>query len=402
MPDVNLMPLRFSSLIEHLRPADLLDIAIVAMLLYVIFIWLRDRASRSLAIVTAAAVLLFLLARWLDLYLTTMLFHYGMVGLVLAMVVIFQHDIRHGFERLTSSRWFRTTSDQESSSQIVDTLAGAVSAMAEQSIGALLVFPGSQPLNRHIRGGVPVDAKISEQLLISIFYPKSPGHDGAVLIERNRIIWLGLHLPLTTQVDKVHDCGTRHAAALGLAECCDAMIVAVSEERGTITIAYDGQMTVVEPAELTDRLRRHLGSSTKSGPSVRGKRWSEWLTKLAAIVVAVMLWFLFAYHTDTIQRTFVVPIEFRNMPAELEIEQPKPTYAQLTLSGSKPAFTLLDPTTLAISLEVENTNQGRVIRWPTKSNLTSIPKELQIENIVPDEIVVSLRPKANGPAATGN
>jgi len=105
---------------------------------------------------------------------------------------------------------------------------------------------GWRPLDRHIHGGVPVDAEISQPLLLSIFHPKSPGHDGAILIENDRITSLGVHLPLTKQVDKVHDCGTRHAAALGLAEGCDAFVVAVSEERGTITIVQDGELTEVE------------------------------------------------------------------------------------------------------------------------------------------------------------
>ncbi len=380
-------------LMTHLRIADVLDIAVTSVLLYLAFVCLRDRASRSLGLAVFGLVTMFLLSRWLEMYLTTMLFRYGIVGMLLAIVVVFQQDIRHGFEQLASSRWLFRSSTVEPSRESTDTIVEAVATMAEQRIGALLVFPGRQPLDRHLRGGVHVDAKISQSLLLSIFYPDSPGHDGAVLIDENRIVWLGLHLPLTTQVHKVHDCGTRHAAALGLAECCDALAIAVSEERGTITIAQHGSLAIVELTELADQLRQHFSSQKAPIQPKHNHRLSELATRIAAVVAAVALWFGFAYHTDTIQRTFVVPVEYRNLPSGLEIEEPKPTYVEATLSGPEQAFALLTPATIAVSLKIDGAQGTRVFRWPTATNLTNVPNELAVESISPDVIVVSLRPK---------
>ncbi len=386
---------QLNELIESIRVADLLDIAIVASLLYLTFVWLRDRASRSLGIVACVLGVIFLLARWLDLYLTTMAFHYGSVGMLIAMVVVFQHDLRHGFERLASSRWFRRSHADLPCGKIVDTITEAVADMAENRIGALIIFPGREPLERHVRGGIDVDGKISQQLLLSIFHPKSPGHDGAVLITQNRIAQLGLHLPLTTQLSQIHDGGTRHAAALGLAECSDAIALVVSEERGTISLARDSTLTVIESTDVAEHLRAYFCEQSGNGCQNRESRRVDWLTKLAAVLSAVTLWLLFAYHTDTIQRTLVVPIEYRNLPATLEIDVPKPTHAEVTLSGSEPAFAVLNPRELAVSLEVKDVDGRRVLSWQTEPNLVNVPKELHIQNMSPETVIVTLREKPN-------
>ncbi len=390
------MPTLNDNLLEQVRFADVLDIAVVSVLLYIVLVWLRNRASRSLGLVSVALVLLFAIARWLDLYLTTMVFHYGTVGIMLAMVVVFQHDIRHGLERLASSRWFRLTATDDPPRRLVDTIAESIAEMAQERIGALIVFPGREPLDRFLRGGVPVDAMFSQQLLLSIFHPKSPGHDGAILIECNRIAMLGVHLPLTTQVDKVHDCGTRHAAALGLAECCDALIIAVSEERGTVTVAQNGNLTEVDPANLAVQLRRYFDSQNGVVDTNMEHRLADWATRFTALAAAISLWFAFAFHTDVVQRTYVVPIEFRNLPVDFEIDQPQPSYVEATLSGPEQAFAMLDPARLAVSLEIGEEQDKYVFRWKTAETLKNVPTELTIESITPAEIVVGLRPKRSG------
>tara|TARA_R110002049_G_scaffold4601_4_gene31886 strand:- start:127047 stop:128222 length:1176 start_codon:yes stop_codon:yes gene_type:complete len=381
------------SLIDQVRFADVLDILIVAGLLYVAIVWLKNRASRSLALVAGGLTLIFVLARSLNLYLTGMAFHYGLVGTVLAMVVVFQHDIRHGFERLASARWFRSTPTDSLTRRIVDTITEAVDEMAQKRIGALIVFGGKQPLDRHIHGGVQVDAKISLPLLLSIFNPDSPGHDGAVLIERDRIAFLGVHLPLTIQVAKGHAHGTRHAAALGLSECCDAIIVAVSEERGTITVAENGELTVIEAADLPDRLARYVDHRHDQLGRTRQHRVSDGLSGIAAFAVAIVLWFTFAYHTDVVQRTFLVPIEYRNLSNDLEFAEPKPSYVEVTLSGPEQAFVLLDLNSVSVSFDLKKSAEQRIYRLQTASNLTNIPDELMVVATAPSEVLAITRQK---------
>lgn len=397
------MPAFFEDLSAQVRVADLLDIGIIATLLYVTFVWMRDRASRSFAVITTLLAGVFCLARWLDLYMTTMVFHYGLVGVLLALVVVFQQDIRRGIESFTSSPWLSRSRIDQPTHEAIDVLSEAVAEMARERIGALLVFPGREPLGRHLRGGVPVDADLSKPLLLSIFHPKSPGHDGAVRIERNRVAELGLHLPLTTQVAKAAHAGTRHAAALGLSECSDALVIAVSEERGTISLARSGELSIVEPANLVEHLRRYFDTQAVDGDRRRRASF-DIKTKLAALAVATGLWFLFAYQPDTIQRTFVAPIEYRNLPKGWEISQPKPTHVEVTLSGSEPAFALLNPSAMTVSLEVRRGDQAQVMRLPTEPNLENIPPELRVDRVQPASVVVRFRekPRREGPQESAN
>lgn len=382
---------------EHVRPADFLDVALVSIFIYGIFVWLRERASRALGQVALLLIGVFLLARWLEMYLTTMVFHFGAVGILLALVLVFQNDIRLGFERLSSSPWFHPSQAGDSLLTPVGTIIESVIQMSRQRTGALIVFPGNQPLDRHLRGGVAVDAEISLPLLLSIFHAESPGHDGAVLINGNRIGHLGLYLPLTMRVAKLTYGGTRHAAALGLAECCDATVIVVSEERGTISIARQGELQMVGPEELADRLHHCLGGPSGAAQLPLQSRLADLGTKLAAVVCALTIWFLFAYRTDTIQRTFVVPIEYRNLPEGWEILDPKPTYAEITLSGAEPTFSMLDPAAFALSLEiargdVRDGEQGIAV-WETEPNLKNVPKELTLEDVVPRTVRVNIRKK---------
>lgn len=381
----------FQELQNQFRWADALDIAIVSVLLYMTLTWFRERASRSLAVVFLTLVTLFLLARWLEMYLLTRLFQLGFVGIIVVLVIVFQHDIRYGFERLASLAWFRRRSAQNPSNEVVSTLSQALQHLASERIGALLVFPGSEPLDRHVRGGVPVDAEVSLPLLLSIFHPLTPGHDGAVLIREERISQLGLHLPLSTNLSEVHGGGTRHAAALGLSECCDALIVAVSEERGTISAGQAGRLVPIEPAAVSDHLYNYL-----TGHATARKHKPRWwsgnlVTQLLSICLATLFWFLFAYHTETVQRTIVIPIEYRNLPEGWVVQEPKATYAEVTLAGSDQAFNLLDVTKLRVSLEVQKMHAGVATELPTEPNLQNVPSELRVSQIIPRFVTVSIR-----------
>ncbi|WP_442509347.1 diadenylate cyclase [Novipirellula sp. SH528] len=387
------MPSYLNELIQQVRLADALDIGIVTLLIYVGLVWLRHRSTQSLGVVIVLFTALYVLAGWLEMYLTTMVFQYGIIAVIFSIIVIFQQDIRHGIERLVSSRWLRQDKRDSVDSGIIDTVVETVAALARDQIGALIVFPGREPLTRHMRGGVMVDAEISEPLLLSIFHPKSPGHDGAVLIEDSRIRQLSLHLPLSSNLMKVQGSGTRHTAALGLSECCDALVVVVSEERGTITIAHNGELTEVDPAGLAQRLEQFLASQTVTSDSGGGWGWDRWLMRLAALSLAILLWFMFAFQTATLQRTIIVPIEYRNLAADWVVAEPRSSYAEVTLVGSDKAFRILDVSTITVSLELEDVQLGIPKRLSTERALTNIPSELSVNEIVPRWVNVVVRQK---------
>jgi diadenylate cyclase len=251
------------TLIHNIRIADFLDIAIIAVVLYFILTWVRRRASRSVVIGIALVILLYSLARMLNMYLTSQLFHAGLTAVLMALVLVFHEDIRMAIERISSWNTLHLRHLGIMSSQTIDTLVGSVSRLAKDKIGALIVIKGRDSLERHLNGGTTLNGTLSISLLYSLFHPQTPSHDGAAVIEGERIDSFGVRLPLSRNIHEVGDAGTRHTAALGLAERSDSFIIVVSEERGTISVAEQGKLIQVPSDVLHQRLlqfnRLHFG-----------------------------------------------------------------------------------------------------------------------------------------------
>jgi hypothetical protein len=278
-------------------------------------------------------------------------------------VVIFQQDLRRGVEYLAAWKPYRwRIAAAEDAPTVVDTLVDALTMLAEERIGALLVVRGSEPIDRHLRGGIPLKGRLSIPILHSIFSPKSQGHDGAVIIENNRIDRFGVHLPLSQNLAKLHHRGTRHTAALGLAERSDSLIIVVSEERGTISLAHEGAMELIaSTAVLKERV---TGFWQKHFPDKKKTFWHTWgahhlWLKLLSAGMACVLWFGLAYRVEMVQRTYDdVPIEYRNLPAGWVIDENLPTKMKVTLRGPERAFSTFDAKTLKIALDMSNPTEG--------------------------------------------
>lgn len=217
---------------------DALDIALVALLLYQVFQLLRG--SRAMAILTGLGILgaLYFFARALGLYTLSWLLQYIFGSLFVLIIVIFQSDIRQALGEIGAHRFFKRKSLRQSS---MDAIIQACTEMARLRVGALIVVERSMRLEDMIkREGVRLDALISRQLLMNIFYPKAPLHDGAAIISKERILAAACILPLAVAEDQ--NFGTRHRAALGITQESDAVAIAVSEERGEISVAMKGEL----------------------------------------------------------------------------------------------------------------------------------------------------------------
>lgn len=378
----------------NLRPADLLDIGIVAVLVYLGLVWLRTRASRALFIGVLTVAGLYLLSRTLNLYLTSAIFRVGITAILLALILIFQEDIRDAFERIVSWRRPQAGRRESPASETVETLVAAVSVLAEERIGALIVLKRREHLSRHLQAGFRVDGAISVPLLRSIFDPHSPGHDGAVVIEGHQLRLFGAHLPLSRNLGQVGDGGTRHLAALGLAERSDALVLVVSEERGSISLARAGRIdTIASSAEV----RRHLETFYEQ-PALPQTRpaWRDLLTrnlglKFASLALAALLWLLFAYRVEQMQQTYAVPVEYRDLPPSLAINGSEPTTARVTLSGPERAFGVLDPGRLRIVVDLTDIEEGSHTIPLNDKNLRReaglpLPVDLSVSEIDPPAI----------------
>jgi len=377
---------------EHLsalRFADLLDIAIVATLLYVAMGWARRIASRYVVagIVMLAAV--YLLARVFDLHLTLYLFQVAIAFAVIAFLIIFQEDIRLSFERLASGQLQNKRRDLDPYG-LAGVLTLAVSHLAKRKRGALIVVRGRDRLERHTTGGVPCDGTVTEPLLESLFDPSSAGHDGAAIIDGRLVTRFGVHLPLSTKVSGGRELGTRHAAALGLSERCDALVIVVSEERGTISTAYEARLEELPGAgALRQRLTAFLAwrSRRRAQPLWRRVlRPSLAVKAVLAIALAAGGWMLLlgAERAPT-TRTMSAPVVFRNVPAMWMIEDDENRYVEVTISGPSGEFRRLDPSSLAAVVDARHLREGEQLVVVTPDDVEA-PVGVTVERVEPPSL----------------
>ena len=240
---------------------DALDIAIVSFLIYELLLLIRGTRAVQMALSGGFLIGLFFMSRWLHLETVNWLIRNLAGYVVFAVIVLFQSDIRRAlahFGRAPFFRYFARTLEGEE--DIVEELVVTSTTLAARRIGAIIVIEREIGLRNYIEGGIPLDATVTYDLLASIFQPGSPLHDGAVIVQGERIAAAACFLPLSVNPRLSKDLGTRHRAALGLTEENDAVAIVVSEETGTISLVVGGSIERgLDADELRDTLRGLLG-----------------------------------------------------------------------------------------------------------------------------------------------
>lgn len=223
----------------------LLDAAVVYSLVYYLLRWIRD--IHSLAIIRGVVFVgfLYVVFQALQLHSINWVLSQLTSVLLIILVVVFQHDLRRLLERLGDPRWFMSVDlyNNQESTRVIKQLLRAVDILSKKKIGGLLVIEMNTDLSPYINTGVKVDAVVTAELLVTLFWPNSPTHDGAIIIQKNKISSVDCLLPLSEAYLIDRSIGTRHRAALGLSESTDALIVIVSEETGIISLAENGNLT---------------------------------------------------------------------------------------------------------------------------------------------------------------
>lgn len=237
------MLLQIKGILATIGPWDIVDIVIVAVVLYKLYVMIKH--TRAVALLKGLFVLLFatLVSKWFGLHVINWLLQKTMTVVLVALPVVFQPELRRALEQLGRGNLFRKNIlNEEEAENLFDEIAKAVAVMSKNKIGALIVIERETGLNDYIETGLKVDGIVSSEFLINIFIPNTPMHDGAVIIRGNRVMSAGSLLPLTDDRSLNKELGTRHRAAIGISEQTDCVVVVVSEETGTISIAKGGQL----------------------------------------------------------------------------------------------------------------------------------------------------------------
>jgi uncharacterized protein (TIGR00159 family) len=384
---------------------EVIDLLLVWGLVWAGIAWLRATQARLALAGLGILVVFYLLARQLGLVLTTWILQgFGAVAVLIA-VVVFQQDLRRLLEQIAAV-WSRSPG-QSAGTDVVDTLARAIASLAEQRRGALIVIPGREPVDSHIEGGLVLDARLTQPLLLSLFDPHSPGHDGAVILAGDRATRFAVHLPLSTAHGLLGQRGTRHAAALGLAERTDALCIVVSEERGTVSVAKNGHLrTLRTPQEAGDEIRGFLRrlAPTAGEPSPWMRRALEtWREALLALPVAALLWFLAVPGATVTEVDREAPVTVDGVPAAFEVQAIEPPSVRVTLAGRRRDLYFLGAGAVEVRVDAILVELGRRSFALTTADVRH-PADVEVRAIRPDTVKISLqeRQPLSAPSAGPN
>jgi diadenylate cyclase len=379
----------------------LLDIALMAGLVYGILVWLRYTKAQLALLGASTLGGAYLLARHAGLALTAWALQGFVAVAAVLLVVVFQTDLRRGLERMALPVLGRRRKLAPVAAQ--EAVARATVELATARRGALIVLPGREPIERHIEGGTTLGGVVSEPLLLSLFDPNSAGHDGAAVIEGDVVTRFAAHLPLSADFAQLGTRGTRHAAALGLSECCDALTIVVSEERGSVCVARAGQLVELNaPTNLTGLIEEFASSSGAARRHPGDWRMVRRNARdlLLAIGVSLVLWTAVVPGSEVTETTLRARVVVQDVPAGFVLEKVDPEEVTVTASGPRRTLLFTDPGDFELDVDAILLQLGRR-GFDVDTGDVKHPRGVNILAVQPNRINLWVRAPAGTPPSPG-
>lgn len=367
---------------------SVIDIVLITIGLFLIYNTLKKLGTWKILSGVALVAAIYLLATLLEL--DGIVWFYQNVSQValIGFIVVFQPEIRKLFEATVLPR---RSMIKNQASNLAGEISEVVHSMAKQKTGALIVIPGKEPIDRHLAGGQSLNADFSAHLVLSIFDPHSPGHDGAIIIENGKISRFGMRLPISSSCILGKECGTRHYAAAGLSDVTDALVIVVSEERGTIT-AFKNSEGVVQSSnsQLNMTINNHWKSASSFLPqSTTGRRVFPWAEAAVSFMLALGFWYLIVVGETEIQEKVVtIPVEYSGTPKELILTGDKLSEVKVHLVGPKSGMANLNDYRVRVDLSAAQSGRQKFTITEDHINLAKKVKLLDVTpSVVPLELV---------------
>ncbi|MCU0596141.1 MAG: diadenylate cyclase [Desulfobacterota bacterium] len=377
------------ALIANLRIQDMLDILFLTVVAYHLYLWFRGTKAFKALVGLFALGVVFTIAQTWGLFLTTWVFQILWQVLVILLIILFQSEIRQALEKFDPLRalGLRKTAPP---GQWTQGLSDAVFALAERKLGALLIVERSERVEECVTSGQILESKPTSEILTSIFQKESPLHDGAILIKEGRIQLVACYLPLSSEDGLPKEWGTRHRAAMGLSERCDAVTVVVSEERGEVTLMVDRKVfrpptPGVMSQMLLDALRPASGESVPWKEKIRPLVLNQWKAKYGTFLLVLVFWLLLAGQQD-FEVTFAVPLDVRNVPAAMKIAEPLDPKVRIKIRGLRKDASVLSEKNVHAELDLSAAATGKRSFSLTR-DLFMLPNErVYIVSIEPSQV----------------
>ena len=376
---------------QLLRWQAIVDLVALSAAIYLALSWARRARALRIVLLLLALHAGSLLARHFEIIITAWLLEGAAIIALVVLVLAFQAEVRYAVMRLESGLR-RGRRPPPSKASVV--IAGTAFALAAARVGSLIVIARKDTITELLNDGVPLGANISGELLQAIFQKDSALHDGAVVIEGLSITRAGVYLPLTNRRDLPSWYGTRHRAAIGLAERCDASVVLASEERGEVMLVESRNIQhMTTSAELADALEENQGR-VEQGIENRLRRLLVFNLryKLAALGLAGTIWAMSFLLVGTAVRTLSMPVEFSNVPDGLEISSYSTDHLEVQLRGNTWVMDSISNSRPLVHLDLGGAKPGTELIRIGSSDI-SLPPGVAVASITPPRIVVSLAPK---------
>jgi len=371
-----------------IRWQDVVDILLNSYILFRLYVLFRE--TYVFRVLTGIAFLWIFqrIAVFFGLILTSWVMQ-GITALVaLIIIIVFRNEIRSVLQakNLRAILW---GFPQKSLPTTIQIIVESVKALSKRNIGALIVLPAKENLDDVVRGGISLRGLISKEMITSIFWGDNPVHDGAIIIEEDRISRVGVILPLSYQNDLPSRYGTRHRAALGLSETTDALVIVVSEETGKIVVAKDSKITDISSNIMfTKILREHMGIHEDENVYQQKEKFKLSLAAIISVFFITGIWFSFSKGLDTLI-TLEVPVEYTNRNPGFEIVDTSVDAVRLNLGGSGALIKSIRPEQIQVKLDLGNAAIGRNIFSITQDSIT-LPPGIFLRKVIPSVIEVTL------------
>jgi uncharacterized protein (TIGR00159 family) len=367
----------------------LLDIGIITGGLFFLYRTLARLDTWKIFVGICIAFLVFIFASILNLEGVEWIFRNISHVAVIALIVIFQPELRKIFEKIVLLYGRKTPGNHIETSEII---AETLWKLAKVKCGALVVFPGKESINDKVSGGYALNADVSAPLIQSIFDHHSPGHDGAIILENNKIIRFGIRLPISQSGKLGNDYGTRHHAAMGISEQSDAMALIVSEERARVSMFSKGTIKTMEsPADIVAAINNHnqrigfLGAVYEKG--IKRKTLAQVATCI--LIAAFFRSSLIVVNQQIIEKVITVPVEYTAPRPGLVLAGEKVNEVKVHLTGTKLDLDNLSSSQPSVTVNLKNMDEGERVVLITKENL-KLPRNITILDAVPAGLEVTL------------
>lgn len=366
------------------------DFLILFLAVYLLLLWGKQARALRIALAIVGLRAGSLLARQFDLIFTPWVMDAASFVAIGLLLFVFQSELRYAVVQIEATlRHFLR--QKISLVPAFAAISEAAFALATTNRGALIVVSRQDPIEELIQGGIALGGEISKEILEAIFRKVSPVHDGAAIIQGNRIVTVSAILPLTQRTDLPSGYGTRHRAALGLAERCDAIVVVVSEGRRVVALVSERQFQQMATAEeLGQRLQNLCGAATAIGPTPMAKRLRKNLgLKATAAALALLIWGISFGIKGTTSRTIGVPVEFTNIGENMKISYQSATVLQVQLRGSAWLLDSVNLTRVVAYFDLNDSVEGKQT-IPVSHAALNLPPGVEVERVSPGSVSIYL------------